>query len=300
MKHKDIAPVTIEHLVNNYEMTHIGTDIALVKQLRSIPEINEPRRMSLCLFVGLCTDGVCSVSVNGRRRMAEKNQIMVITDESVIDSISYSDDFNGFGFYVSYKLLQEILKDIPNMSDVFLLTHNHPVFEVNDVEKGMLERCFNEVIFRMGLPKHPHRLEVVRLILLTMIYDQSNAFARALAQDNKEDKQTRSERIFVRFLQHVEHHFKEQRQVQWYASLMELSPKYLCEIVTNVSRRSPNEWIDKFVTTEIRNQLRHTNKRISQIAEEMNFPTQSFFGKYFKENVGVSPSEYRNGIEKKE
>ena len=79
---------------------------------------------------------------------------------------------------------------------------------------------------------------------------------------------------------------------------MELSPKYLCEAITSVSRRSPNEWIDKFVTTEIRNQLRHTNKRISEIAAEMNFPTQSFFGKYFKDNVGVSPSDYRNGLEK--
>lgn len=298
MRDKDIEPVTIEHLVNNYTMLHINNDIALVKSLRSIPEISEPRRMSLCLFVGLCTSGVCSVSVNGKKRLVSRNQVTLITDESVIDSINYSDDFEGFGFYISYKLLQEILKDINNMSDIFLLTHNHPVFEINDVEKGMMERYFKEIIFRMNVPDHRYRLEVVRLIILTMIYDVSNAFDRILMHTGKEDRQTRSERIFVRFIQHVEHHFKEQRQVQWYANLMELSPKYLCEIVTNVSRRSPNEWIDKFVTTEIRNQLRHTNKRISQIAEEMNFPTQSFFGKYFKENVGISPSDYRNGVDR--
>ena len=47
----------------------------------------------------------------------------------------------------------------------------------------------------------------------------------------------------------------------------------------------------------MRNLLRHTNMRMNEIAEAMNFPTQSFFGKYFKENVGVTPSEYRNGIE---
>ncbi|MBQ0075285.1 MAG: helix-turn-helix transcriptional regulator [Prevotella sp.] len=298
MRDKDILPVTIEHLVDNYDMLHIDNEIALVKSLRSIPEMNEPRRMSLCLFVGMCTSGVCSVSVNGKKRMVERNQVMLITDESVIDSINYSSDFDGIGFYVSYRLLQEILKDITNMSDVFLLTHNHPVFSINDVERNMMERYFNEVKFRVEMNAHRYRLQVVRLILLTMIYDLSNAFDRVLMNSTKEDKQSRSERIFVRFIQHVEHHFKEQRQVQWYANLMGLSPKYLCEIITNVSRRSPNEWIDKFVTTEIRNQLRHTNKRISQIAEEMNFPTQSFFGKYFKENVGVSPSDYRNGIER--
>lgn len=298
MRDKDIQPVTIEGLVSNYSMAHVDTDIALVRSLRSIPELTEPRRMSLCLFVGLCTGGVASVSVNGKKRVISRNQVLVITDESVIDSISYSDDFNGFGFYISYKLLQEVLKDISNMSDVFLLTHNHPVFGLNDVERDMIERYFKEILYRITMQHHRYRLEVVRLIVLTMIYDVSNAFDRILQNNGNEDKQTRSERIFVRFIQHVEHHFKEQRQVQWYANLMDLSPKYLCEIITSVSRRSPNEWIDKFVTTEIRNQLRHTNKRISQIAEEMNFPTQSFFGKYFKENVGVSPSDYRNGIER--
>ncbi len=78
---------------------------------------------------------------------------------------------------------------------------------------------------------------------------------------------------------------------------MGITPKYLSEVISTVSRRTPNEWIDKFVTTEIRNQLRHTNKKMSEIASDMNFPSQSFFGKYFKENVGVTPSDYRNGIE---
>ena len=123
------------------------------------------------------------------------------------------------------------------------------------------------------------------------------AFERVVQCRETEDKQSRAERIFVQYIQLVEKNYKKQRQVQWYAAQMDLSPKYLCEAISAVSRRSPNEWIDKFVTTEIRNQLRHTNKRISEIATELNFPTQSFFGKYFKDNVGVSPSDYRNGLE---
>ncbi len=46
---------------------------------------------------------------------------------------------------------------------------------------------------------------------------------------------------------------------------------------------------------EIRNQLRNTTKSIKEIAQDMHFPTQSFLGKYFKEHVGVSPTEYRRG-----
>lgn len=299
MRVKDISPITIESIIAQYDVHHINNEIILFESLKPLPELTEVRRMSLCLFVGLCTSGAASIHVNGEKRIAERNQVMIITDESIVDSINTSEDFDGFGFFISYNLLQEILKDITNMSDLFLLTHNHPVFEINDAERDMVNRHFEDIKTRILMPKHRFRLNVVRLMLLTLIYDMSNAFYRVLQNPSKEDRQSRQEIIFVRFIQHVEHHFKEQRQVQWYAALMDISPKYLCEVVTSVSRRSPNEWIDKFVTTEIRNQLRHTNKRMNEIAKEMSFPTQSFFGKYFKENVGVSPTDYRNGAEPK-
>ena len=60
-----------------------------------------------------------------------------------------------------------------------------------------------------------------------------------------------------------------------------------------MSHRSPNEWIDKYVTLELRVLLQNTSKSIKEIAKELNFPNQSFLGKYFKEHVGISPSRYR-------
>ena len=77
---------------------------------------------------------------------------------------------------------------------------------------------------------------------------------------------------------------------------MGITPKYLSESVKAVSRRTPNEWIDNYVTMELRVQLRNSTKSIKQIAEELNFPNQSFLGKYFKEHVGLSPSDYRKGV----
>lgn len=297
MRVKDITPVTMEKLVNQYKLPHIAQEVVLVDTLKQLPEIAEARRMSLCMFMGMCTDGVASVVVNEKKRIVSCNNVMLITNESVVNSINFSPDFDGMGFFISYKMLQEILKDIPNMSDLFLLTHNHPMFEVNAGELDSINIYLTLMRKSIAATTHRYRLEVTRHLILTMIYDMRNAFERVVRPLEPEDKQSRAERIFVQYIQLVERYFKEQRQVQWYAAQMELSPKYLCETISSVSRRSPNEWIDKFVTTEIKNLLRHTNKRISEIAAEMNFPTQSFFGKYFKDNVGVSPSDYRNGME---
>lgn len=297
MRIKDITPITMERLVQQYQLPHIGHDVVFVDTIKKLPEMAEARRLSLCTFMGVCTDGIASLTVNERKRIATSNNVMVISDESVVDSITFSQDFDGIGFFVSYNMLQETMKDVQNMSDLYLLMHNHPVFDITPRELESLKLYLMQMQKHIVNTDHHYRLDIVRLLLLTMIYEMGNAFDSLKTTAVAEDKRTRAERIFVEYIKLVEQNFKEQRQVQWYASQMTLSPKYLCEAISAVSRRSPNEWIDKFVTTEIRNQLRHTNKRISEIAAEMHFPTQSFFGKYFKDNVGVSPTDYRNGIE---
>lgn len=297
LKTDAIEAITVEGIAKKYQLPHIGSDIVLMPSLRSLPTVIETRRMSLCLFIGICTSGVVALTVNDHKRAATADNVMVLTDESIINSLRYSDDFDGMGIFLSYKMLQEILCDVRNMSDLFLLTHNYPVFELRNSETEELKQYLLAVSNCIAKKEHPCQKEVARLTLLTMIYDMTPAIERTIHAPGKDDRQTRAEQIFVEFVQRVKTHFMHHRQVQWYAGEMGITPKYLSEVIGNVSRRSPNEWIDKFVTTEMRNQLRHTDKSISQIATELNFSSQSFFGKYFKENIGISPTEYRNGIE---
>lgn len=298
MKNKNITPITVEYFVENYHLKNLGNDIALFPTMRVLPQLTEARRMSLCVFIGICTSGIITLEVNDKKRVVSSNSVMVITDESVVNNIVFSDDFDGFGIFISYKMLHDILVDVAYMSDLFLLSHNHPVFDIREDEIEIARLYFDNIRKRLDMDHHRYRREVIRLQLLSLLYDYSNAFDRVINQPQKKDKQSRGERMFVNFVQLVEQNFRTQRQVQWYAKEMDITPKYLSEVISTVSRRTPNEWIDKFVTTEMRNLLRHTNLKMSEIAEEMNFPSQSFFGKYFKENVGVTPSDYRNGIEK--
>jgi AraC-like DNA-binding protein len=67
----------------------------------------------------------------------------------------------------------------------------------------------------------------------------------------------------------------------------------MSEVVKLISKRTPNDWIDHYVVLELRVLLKNSTKTIKEITEELHFPNQSFLGKYFKEHVGVSPSEYR-------
>ena len=105
--------------------------------------------------------------------------------------------------------------------------------------------------------------------------------------------QPRVERIFKQFISLVEDNFRVQRRVGWYAAEMGISPKYLSETVKAVSNDTPNKWIDNYVVLELCSLLRNTTLNIKEITEKMNFPNQSFFGRYFKQHTGYSPKAYK-------
>lgn len=127
-------------------------------------------------------------------------------------------------------------------------------------------------------------------------YDVVNA----LLASNKEreaapkEKFGRSQELYNRFMEEVQQHYTQERSITYYADRLCVTPKYLSQVVHRVSGRFAGDWIADFVILEARALLKSRKYTIQQIADMLNFANQSFFGKYFKEKTGVSPSEYRN------
>jgi AraC-like DNA-binding protein len=134
------------------------------------------------------------------------------------------------------------------------------------------------------------RKDLIRTLLLAMFYDVGNIIYRGR---NFDKIQIPSEKLFTRFLRLVQTNCKRERRVSWYAQQLSISPKYLSLVVKQISGRTALEWIENYVTMELRVALKNSTRSIKEIAEDMNFPNQSFLGKYFKEHVGMTPSEYR-------
>ena len=79
----------------------------------------------------------------------------------------------------------------------------------------------------------------------------------------------------------------------FYADKLCISSKYLSQIIKNVSGFSAPDIIDKYVILEAQHLLRHTDLSVKEIADQLNFPNQSFFYKYFKSHTGCTPNSYR-------
>lgn len=101
------------------------------------------------------------------------------------------------------------------------------------------------------------------------------------------------DRIFQAFLISLFRNYKNEREVSFYAEEQHLSPRYFSSIIKEKSGHSALHWIILMVISSIREVLRNSDLSMKEISTEFHFPSQSFFGKYFKQYVGVSPKEYR-------
>ena len=139
--------------------------------------------------------------------------------------------------------------------------------------------------------KRPYQAETLRHLTCAYAYGlgtylYSMAESRRLSND---------ELLMQRFLAEVRTHYKQERRVVYYAERLHITTGYLSTLVHRVSGKSPSDWINDFVVMEAKVLLKSSALTVQQIADELNFPSQSFFGKYFKRLVGQSPKEYREG-----
>lgn len=288
---RELHEITISHTKNIVNTpSSIDDDLLLFDKFEDVPLPTEPKRMQ-CLFVALCIDGQAQYTVDTNEYKVVKGDLIIITDGQVVGNYLLSPNCKGVAIMASDDFFHEILKEVHEISQLFLLTHTNPVLHLNKETMDKFCVSFANIKISVDNKEHHFRREVVLSMLKTLIYELGNEIWNV--QRINEKKNTRAESIFANFIGLVEKNFRVERRVGWYAEKLCITPKYLSETVKLVSKKTPNDWIDSYVTLEIRVLLKNSSKSIKEIASDLNFPTQSFLGKYFKEHVGLSPSQYR-------
>jgi AraC-like DNA-binding protein len=98
--------------------------------------------------------------------------------------------------------------------------------------------------------------------------------------------------ILDRFMELLSMYHSKERELRFYADKMCITPKYLSNVVRRASGKKATDWISEFVILEAKSLLIYSGQNVQEVSRRLNFPTQSAFGKYFKCQVGMSPSEF--------
>lgn len=109
-----------------------------------------------------------------------------------------------------------------------------------------------------------------------------------------EVKSYRVRELFNRFMMLLEKNYKISRDVNYYAEKMNISSKYLTNIVNQVTGHTPKTIIDQYVILQLKMHLKRTTQSIKEMAWEFHFADVSFFCRYFKKHTGLTPQQIRS------
>ncbi|MDN3547499.1 helix-turn-helix domain-containing protein [Mucilaginibacter aquaedulcis] len=288
---KKIAQLSLSKFADLYADKLIGPDffIADEKQLLSLSEF--PYR-SDGYIIGICTRGTARVEANLQVYEAKPDAMLLATPFHILRIYESSDDFLCRFIVFSKAFLTE-----NNVNSHFLESFSYfksaslPVIYPSHEDAKMLLDIYLLMQQKMARETHPYRMEISRSMLITMLYEVESIYEKQHVI--VKGKQTRKQELNVLFQDLVFHHYKEHRNVQFYADSLYVSPKHLTETIKEVTGRTAGEWIDDAVVLEAKVLLRNKEISIAHVAEEIHFPDQSSFGKYFKKHTGMSPSDYR-------
>ena len=267
----------------------LDDDLLLSDQINKAPMPSDPRKMNFIL-IGLCTKGKIRYRMDTQELVVHAGELLVVSEHHVIDEYKPSKDMEGLCIMMSVDFFHEIIKSVHDISSLFVFARMQPVMKLEDNEIMTFKEYFQAIKQKISDNHNHFRKDLIRTLMLAMFYDVGNVIYRV---KNFDESLLRSEKVFTKFLKMVEENCKRERRVSWYAQQLCITPKYLSTAVKRISGRTAVEWIENYVTMELRVLLKNSAKSIKEITEEMNFPNQSFLGKYFKEHVGMSPSEYR-------
>ncbi len=290
MVNNRITDATLEEAKQWGNAEYMTDGLILTDRISEAPIPQSSTRLNFILMA-MCKKGKAQYSIDTRQQVVKPGDLMFVSERHVIDNYEASPDFECLCIMLTTEYYHGFVQDVKNVSSLLLFSMNNPVVPLTSKEIQVFTNYFETIRKKMADTNHHYRSPLVKALLLAMFYDMSNVIYRVERMTNR--KQTRAEAIFANFIHLLEQNFRTQRRVSWYADQLCITPKYLSEIVKKISLRTPNDWIDSYVILEARVLLKNTTKSIKEITDELNFPNQSFLGKYFKEHVGVSPSEYR-------
>ena len=265
----------------------VGEDLALFsfKHFINGLETNEPRKSERAAIV-LCTSGSCRVKINLEVYEIKSPQLVTLMPGQIFELLSDVNDLDGYVISLSKRFIDMI--NLPGWQHQYMKMYNNPI---TNIDADMLNslRIFYAILYRAAFnDKNPFRLQIIENLISVFYYGGVSS----LNTDTESNLKYKNH-IVANFLELVQQHYREERLIQYYAGRLCITPKYLSKLVKDHTGRAAADWIEQHVILEARAMLQSTDLSIQQIATTLNFPNQSFFGKYFKRATGVSPKQYR-------
>jgi AraC-like DNA-binding protein len=211
--------------------------------------------------------------------------------ESRLSGLRFSKNFKATVLLVEKDFLMDNIPDQSWSINAQLHSRVHPVKkDITPEDKRKILSNFKMLHDRYKESGHRFYEEVLKLQMQLFILEMWYLFANEYEQ-RKHSLQTGT--LYERFIQLLQQHCMKHREVQFYSNALNITPKYLNHLSKVHSGVTASEWIQRHAKERIIILLQNKNLNISEIADEMQFSSRSFFTRYVRKLLGVTPNEFR-------
>lgn len=283
-------------------MTLYTDSIFLTNEIEGFRECREKRSTAVNTMTALfCEEGHIDVWYHNEMLRINAGELFLRIPDFTYQMGPYemSSDFKFYQVTIDAqvyeKVMYEHMRIEPNWYAKQEYVKEHPIFKFNDVSKEFFLTYFHLLYLQLQDNYSEYRRQILLLIARGAAMEMLNYMDKlAVINTSSEGRLSVNHsdytfREFTRILQQFPH----EREVQWYAAKLGITPKYLSEICKDRSGKSASEWIADITVTEIKHYLTHTTMPIHEIARIMEFPNASFFCQYTKKHTGLTPNHLR-------
>lgn len=294
-KQKDMAYVTkkdprgyIEF--GNYAVDYNDGDVAVYEDVRDITSLYPLKPLTNLIVV--CIAGSMRLYAKDRNMKIAAGDVLLCPPNVKIDTCEYSSDFSCKIFCLSDHIIQGLLHDRIDVWHHAVYVNQVNVISVPDISKE--EFGFYYALIRSKLESNSQAPYEILQALLRALLLEVCILLEDLHGMSKEHKLSQGKVLFNRFLGLISNAKIKRQPINYYASQLAITPKYLTMLCLKYSDKTASEWVILYTIEEIRFYLRSSELSIKEISAKMGFANMSHFGSYVRKHLGMSPSEYRD------
>lgn len=244
-----------------------------------------------CVVHLICTEGEGSFLYNDRRFSISKNDIAVISHPKLVSDISADENFHCEYIAAPDKFLHNLLPANNYSIQGCVSLFDNPIIKVSDRDAERFRIDLTNIKNRIENTDHRFYQELMGSLLQTMIYDLFDFHAKTNENILTTDRVGYITTQFFTLIQGGRP--KTQREVAHYAAQLHVTPKYLSDTIKRVTGKSASSYITNAATAIALSYLKANTLSISQIADEMNFSSPSYFSRFCMKHLGMSPIKFR-------
>lgn len=278
-------------LADNFDYSNITSSLLDSPEVLKFITSPYPFKIQFAMMI-LCLNGHMRVNLNLNEYKLQRNCIQIVTPGAIAQCVEITPDSRMA--IIAFATVNNLPEGNPQSVLImrkFLI--DNAMLKLSDREMGEMIGFYHQIRQQLVQPERLFTHEIINSYIQIFYYSLCQLMSPYIEQQDTQYV-SRKKQIFDQFTLLLRQHYTQERSISFYAEKLCITPKYLSQVIYDISGQHARNWIRDYVILEAKALLKCGKYNVQQVSDLLNFANQSFFGSYFKKAVGCSPSAYQD------